>query len=44
MKTNKEIKVRRNWTINPVERIHGQGKKQGYDRRRQNRDWRSEMD
>jgi hypothetical protein len=43
MKPN-DIKVRRQWTMKPIERIHQKGKKNGYDRSRQNRDWKSDID
>jgi len=38
------LRIRRFWTINPVERIHGEGKKQGYNRNIEKRKWRKEME
>ena len=40
----KNIKIRKTWgSLKPTERIHGEGKKHGYDRQRENSDWKKEV-
>jgi hypothetical protein len=43
-KKQDRIRIRRFWTMNPRDRIHGEGKKlDSYDRNAEKRDWKKEI-
>jgi hypothetical protein len=37
-----DLMPRRKWNMNPVTRIHGDGKKMGYDRTKEKKNWKKE--
>lgn len=45
IKKTDRIRIRKFWSIDPRERIHGEGKKgRAYDRNREKRGWTHEQD
>lgn len=39
-----KMRFRKTWTISPVDRVHREGKKDGYNRTLDKRNWKDELE